>query len=258
MSKFLEAAQEAVTIAEKITLDYYRKRPKVQFKADKSPVTAADRSAERAIVAALRRRFPDHGFFGEEYGRSSGATPEYLWLIDPIDGTKNFVDRIPLWGNLIALWHGDEIILGLSNLPLMQERLWAERGKGAFLNGRRVHVSGKRRLDQSMISFGSPGAFRQRRLERRLLNLLYACRRQRSFGDLWPYHLLACGKLEIVMEAAIKSMDIAPFVCIVREAGGRTSDLSGNPFCLQISSFVATNGHLHASVIEQVRRKKTS
>jgi histidinol-phosphatase len=256
MSKFLQAAQEAIATAEKITLDYYRKRPRVQFKADHSPVTAADRAAERAIVASLRKRFPDHGFFGEEYGRSSSATPEYLWLIDPIDGTKNFVDHIPLWGNLIALWHRGEIILGISNVPLMRERLWAERGKGAFLNGKRVRVSAKRRLSDSMLSFGSLGAFRERRLERRTLQLLHACRRQRSFGDLWPYHLLACGRLEIVIEAAIKPMDVAPFVCIVGEAGGHTTDLAGHPFGLQISSFVGTNGHLHDSVMECLRRKR--
>ena len=149
-------------------------------------------------------------------------------------------------------------MMSLSNIPLMQERLWAERGKGAFLNGKRVHVSAKRKLDESMISFGSLGAFRQRRMEPRMLSLLHACRRQRSFGDLWPYHLLASGRLEIVVEAAIKPMDVAPFVCIVREAGGRTSDLSGKPFDLQISSFVATNGNLHGPVMKYLRRKRTA
>ncbi|MEW6050530.1 MAG: inositol monophosphatase family protein [Candidatus Zixiibacteriota bacterium] len=252
MSKFLDVALKAISVAEKITLSSYHKRPRARLKSDNTPVTAADRTAEREIAAIIREAFPEHGILGEEFGRKGGRSVEFMWLIDPIDGTKNFVGQIPLWGNLLALWHEGEMILGVSNMPMMGERLWAHKGHGAFLNGKRVRVSSTSRLDQSMISYGSLGSFKQIGMEPRIVELIQTCKRQRAFGDLWPYHLLACGKLDIVIEAAIKSVDVAPFVCIIREAGGATCDLQGNPFDFGISSFVATNGRLHQAVMRRM------
>jgi histidinol-phosphatase len=252
MSEYLKVALAAIKDAEKITLSHYGHNPRVQDKADGSPVTIADKKAEKAIVARIRHHFPDHAFFGEEYGRTKKKS-DFLWLIDPIDGTKNFIAQIPLWGNLLALMYQDEIILGISNVPLMRELLWAEKGKGAFLNGRRVQVSRKRRIDQSMLSFSSLTSFDGSKKEARMVKLIHQCKRSRSFGDLWAYHLLASGKLEMVIEGKIKPMDVAPFVRIIKEAGGDTSDLKGQPFDLNISSFLATNGLVHQEVIKYTR-----
>lgn len=254
MSQFLAIAQAAIAEAEKITLRHYGHNPKVQSKADGSPVTIADKSAEKGIIATIRKKFPGHSFYGEEFGRSNERS-EYLWVIDPIDGTKNFVGQIPLWGNLLALMHYDEVILGLSNVPLMGERLWAEKGKGAFLNGRRVRVSAIKSINQSMISYSSLSSFNKIRLGRRILTLISDCKRARSFGDLWAYHLLASGRLEIVAEGQIKPMDIAPFVRIMAESGGETSDLKGRPFDLQIASFLATNGRVHGKALEYLNQR---
>jgi len=247
-SKFLDVALKAVRAAEKVTLGYYRKKPRVSLKADQTPVTAADRSAEKTIIKVIRETFPDHSFFGEESGRSEGNS-DYLWIIDPIDGTKNFIAKIPLWGTLIALMHKGEVIVGVSNLPLLKEMLWAVKGKGAFLNGKKVRVSQKSELSQSMLSFGSLEAFRRNGWEKNILSLIYHTKRHRAFGDLWAYHLLAAGKLEVVIEASIKIMDVAPFDLIIREAGGLTSDIKGRKLHPDINTFVATNGKLHKEAL---------
>lgn len=253
MSRFLQVAMEAVNAMERVTVEYYYKKPKVRTKADKSPVTIADISAEKAAIKVIKKHFPNHAIFGEESGHRKTSS-EFTWIIDPIDGTRNFIAGIPLWGNLIALAHDEHVVLGISNVPLLNERLWAERGSGALLNGNRVTVSDKSSLREAMISFSSVNSFHKTKREPNLLNLLHATARQRAFGDLWPYHLLASGRLEIVIEAQIKPVDVAPFVCIIEEAGGSTSDLLGRPFSLGIRTFAATNGKLHQKVINHFRK----
>lgn len=255
-SDFLTVAMQAVNAAERITVGYYYRAPRVRAKADKSPVTIADISAEKAMIATIRKHYPDHSFFCEESGHTKTSS-EFTWIIDPIDGTRNFVGGIPLWGNLLALMHNDEIILGISNVPLMNERLWAMQGHGAFLNGERVRVSKKKTLREAMISYSSMTSFHKTRREPQLLNLLHATARQRAFGDLWPYHLLASGRLEIVVEGQIKPVDVAPFVCIIHEAGGETSDVLGRSFSLGIRTFIATNGLLHKRAVRYFTRKAT-
>ncbi len=175
---------------------------------------------------------------------------EYTWVIDPIDGTKNYISGIPIWGTLIALFCSDDVIMGVSHVPMFDEMLWAEKGKGAFLNYRPVGVSNISDLKQSKISFGSLGSFKDKNLESAILPLIYKADRQRSIGDLWPYHLLSCGKLDIVAEAAVKIMDIAPFGVIIPEAGGRVSDLFGNKINFDTATFLATNGRLHDQVVD--------
>jgi histidinol-phosphatase len=248
-SQFLKAAMAAVDRAERICLKHYRARPKVEIKPDHTPVTAADRDSESAMIDIIRKEFPDHGFLGEETGDNS-AKKEFVWIIDPIDGTKNFISRIPLWGNLLALMHKGRIILGVSNVPLMSERVWAERGKGAFLNGQYVHVSKTHRLASASMSYAKSIKRPHDRIDSGLFELFDRSGRQRAFGDLWPYHLLASGRLDVVVEIGIKAYDVAPFVCIVSEAGGKTSDIQGNQFDVEIRNFVASNGCLHSSVID--------
>ncbi|MCM2272882.1 MAG: inositol-phosphate phosphatase [candidate division Zixibacteria bacterium] len=247
MSKYLQVAMQAVNAMERVTVGYYYRTPRIRTKADRSPVTIADISAEKAAIRVIKAHFPDHAIYGEEGGHRK-TDSEFTWIIDPIDGTKNFIRQIPLWGNLLALYHQGEVILGISNVPLMNERLWAERGEGAYLNGDPVKVSARSTLSDAMISFTSVTSFRKVKQDENLLRLLYRTSRQRAFGDLWPYHLLASGKLEIVIEAQIKAFDIAPFVCIIEEAGGAISDIHGQPFSLDIRSFIATNGKLQKRV----------
>ncbi len=247
MSPYLEIARKAAREGARAALKYYQAGVKVDLKEDRTPVTIADREAENVMISVIRGAFSDHGFFGEETGRS-GDPGDFTWIIDPIDGTKNFIDGIPVWGNLIALMHRGEIVLGMSYVPLPDEILWAEKGQGAYLNGEPVHVSSHDRVGQCMLSFGSWQPFEQNGWGGGLISLIRDCRRHRAFGDLWPYHLLACGKLDIVIEASIKAVDVAPFVCILAEAGGQVSQIDGSAFDLRVSSFAATNGRVHERV----------
>ena len=251
MTKYLSTAIKAAEVAAEIGMRYYGNKPKVEIKADQSPVTIADREIEYAVIKTVSKVFPNHGFLGEETGLTN-KDADFLWIIDPIDGTKNFIDGIPLWGNLIALMHNGEIIAGVSNIPAMGELLWAEKGKGAFLNDKRVRVSKRNKLDQSSVSYGSLYAFKKAGKYRKVLTLIDSCKRQRCFGDCWPYHLLAAGKIDIVVESAINVYDIAPFDIIIREAGGKVSDLEGKKLSTSINGFLATNGQIHDSALNIV------
>jgi len=246
---FLKVAMAAIEKAEQICLGQYGRKPKVHTKADNSPVTIADRDSEGAMIDIISRQFPDHGFFGEETGDNS-AEKEFVWIIDPIDGTKNFIAQIPLWGNLLALMHGDRVILGISNVPLMHERVWAEQGRGAVLNGKKIHVSTTRRLASASMSYAKKIKKPHDRIDKGLFELFDRTDRQRAFGDLWPYHLLASGRLDIVVEVGIKAYDVAPFVSIISEAGGKTSDIHGNRFDIEIRNVIATNRLLHGSTLQ--------
>jgi histidinol-phosphatase len=249
MSEFLDVAIEAIQKSSELTKSYFQTNLNVEIKKDKSPVTKADRESEIIIKEIINNHFPTHSIYGEEYGFDEKDN-EFTWIIDPIDGTKNYIDGIPLWGTLIALMRKGEIILGLSSMPMIDELLYAEVGEEAYLNGDKVHVSEFETVDQCMLSFGSLGAFQEKQYEQGLMDLIKASRRQRSFGDCYPYHLLASGKLDIVCEAAIKVVDVAPFSLIIKEAGGYASDIKGRPLDMNINSFLATNGKVHNDVLK--------
>lgn len=249
MSEFLDIAIEAANKSSKITKSYFQTNLKVDLKKDNSPVTKADRESELIIKETILKYLPSHSIYGEEYGLDE-KDRDYLWIIDPIDGTKNFIEGIPLWGTLIALMHKNEIILGLSSMPIIDEMLTSEKGQGAYLNGVKVHVSNIKNINGCMLSFGSLGAFREKNYERGIMDLIKSTRRQRSFGDCYPYHLLAAGKIDIVCEAAIKVVDVAPFFSIIKEAGGIASDLKGEPLNMNIDSFMATNGLIHKESLQ--------
>jgi len=249
MTEFIEIAIEAANKSSELTTSYFQTNLNIEIKKDNTPVTKADRESELIIKETILKHLPSHSIFGEEYGLDENDS-EYLWIIDPIDGTKNFIDGIPLWGTLIALMHKNEIILGLSSIPMIGELLTSEAGQGTFLNGVKVNVSEIDKIEECMLSFGSLGAFREKKHEKDIMNLIKSTRRQRSFGDCYPYHLLATGKLDIVCEAAIKVVDVAPFYSIIKEAGGMTSDLKGKPLNMNIDSFLATNRIVHKKVLQ--------
>jgi len=247
-SVFLKTALDAIKVSDEIIMSYYHGDIQVETKADMSPVTIADKEAESAIKNILSTAFPEHGFIGEEFGISDGEH-KYQWVIDPIDGTKNFIRHIPLFGTQLALVKDDEVILGVSSMPAMQEVIYAERGKGAFLNGKKIHVSDVSALSDSMICFGGVSHFEKSNIMSECTELLLSTSRQRGIGDCYMYHLLASGRTDIVIEASINFWDIAAAVCIVEEAGGTVSDMFGKPVTIDTRTFVATNGTLHTDVL---------
>jgi histidinol-phosphatase len=249
MSPQLETAIAAARAAEAIIRRYYEGDVAVQIKADQTPVTAADIESEEAIRLIIRERFPDHGFYGEEGGMEN-ADAEWVWLIDPIDGTKSFVRRYPFFSTQIALMHHGELVLGVSNAPLFGEMAWAERGHGAFLNGERVKVSDISLLEAATLSLGNIKTLAASHGWAGLGRLVQAMNRTRGYGDFYHYHLLAAGKIDVVIESDLNILDIAALTVVVREAGGDVTQLDGGPVGLKTTSLLATNGRLRHAVNE--------
>jgi histidinol-phosphatase len=244
----LDAAEQAAAIARAM----YQHNIEVRIKADKSPVTEADVRCEMAIREILEARFPSYGFYGEETG-SRDANAESLWLVDPIDGTKAFVREYPMFSTQIALMRGGEIVLGVSSAPVYGELSFAERGRGAYLNGKPMAVSQVATLESAALSSGNIKALATGGQWMRYGALVARVNRIRCYGDFLHYHLLAAGKIDAVIESDVNILDIAACVAIVTEAGGRFTDLSGAPITLQSTSVLATNGHLHDSVLAALR-----
>lgn len=247
----LAAALEAAEAAARVIRALYQRNLAVEVKADKSPVTQADVESERVIRAVLAARFPDDGFFGEETG-SDRRDADYLWLVDPIDGTKAFVREYPMFSTQIALLHRGRLVLGVSSAPLYGELAWAERGQGAWLNGQRLRVSSIASLEEAALSAGNLKTLARSPRWSAYGALVAQVGRIRGYGDFLHYHLLAGGKLDAVVESDVNILDIAALVTIVEEAGGRFTDLSGREVGLDTTTVLATNGLLHATVHEAI------
>jgi histidinol-phosphatase len=247
----LQAALEAAEAATQVVCDLYRKNLAVTVKADRSPVTEADVRAEEAIRRVLERRFPGYGFYGEETGRHA-MDAESLWLVDPIDGTKSFVRDTPFFSTQIALWRGGRIVLGVSAAPAYGELAWAERGQGAFLDGRRIGVSAVATLDRAILSTGNLKTLAAGPGWSRFGRLVGEVDRLRGYGDFVHYHLLARGALDAVLESDVNILDIAALSVIVEEAGGRFTGLDGAPLTLDTTTVLATNGLLHEAVLARL------
>jgi histidinol-phosphatase len=244
----LQTALDAAARAGEIARALYQRNIEVRIKADKSPVTEADIRCETAIREILEARFPAYGFFGEETV-SRGMDAENLWLVDPIDGTKAFVREYPMFSTQIALMRCGEIVLGVSSAPVYGELAYAERGCGAYLNGKPLTVSSIATLESAALSAGNLKSLAAGSQWSRYGALVAQVGRIRGYGDFLHYHLLAAGKIDAVIESDVNILDIAACVAIVSEAGGRFTDLRGLPITLQSNSVLATNGSLHSTVL---------
>ncbi len=251
-STAVHAALEASCRAADLVMRYYQHGAAVERKADATPVTIADREAEALICELLGRAFPEYGFLGEESG-TSHADASFVWVVDPIDGTKNFIRRIPLFGILIGLLHDGMCDLGVSNVPGMQELLWGEVGEGACLNGARVNVSDIPLLRESTVSIAGMKQFYGRKQGAALEQLIRTAGRLRAFGDVWPYHLVASGRIEAVVEIGIKVWDIAALAAIIEAAGGRCTDIHGESISVKTTSIIASNGKVHDELLNLFR-----
>ena len=252
MSNELKAALDAARAAAEVIRGFYQQNVKIEVKADKTPVTEADVRSEEAIRELLSKRFPSYGFYGEETGKSD-MNAESVWLVDPIDGTKSFVRECPFFSTQIALMRGGRFVLGVSMAPAYDELAWAERGKGAFLNGKRVSVSKVNTLEAAIVSTGNIKTLAASPAWPRFGGLLGRISRIRGYGDFVHYHLLARGALDVVMESDVNILDIAALTVIVEEAGGRFTDLGGRAVNLDTTTVLATNGALHETILENVR-----
>lgn len=247
----LELAQELADVADAIALERFRALDlKVESKPDRSPVTDADRSVEQALKAILAAKAPNDALIGEEYGNSEAKQgSNRTWIIDPIDGTANYLRGVPVWASLIALAIDGKPVVSVVSAPAMGRRWWAAPEIGAFtreIDGsvRKLSVSGINELEDASLSYNNLQLWDQAGKAQQLIALSRKIWRTRAYGDFWSYMLLAEGALEIVTEHDLKIYDIAALVPIVEQAGGEFSALEG-PLTANSSSVLATNGKLH-------------
>lgn len=250
-SQRLDVALAAASAAAQLIRTGYQGAAGARTKPDGSPVTDTDIAAEQAIRAIVTTRFPDDGFFGEE-SVAERMDAEHLWLVDPIDGTKSFVRRYPMFSTQIAAMHHGRLQLGVSSAPVYGETAWAERGHGAFLDGAPLAVSRIATLEQATLSTGNLRSLARGPRWEAFGRIVVRLDRIRGFGDFLHYHLLAAGKIEAVVESDVQILDIAALTVIVEEAGGRVTDLDGAPIGLGSQSILATNGALHDTILNEL------
>ena len=251
-SPYLATALEAARAAADVVRRYYRSNLAVTIKADKSPVTEADVETEKTIRGIIAARFPDHGFYGEETG-SSALDAEYLWLVDPIDGTKAFVREYPMFSTQIALMHRGRLVVGVSSAPEYGELAYGEAGVGAWLGDAPIRVSEVGAIESAALSTGNLKTLATGARWPAFGRLVGRLNRIRGYGDFLHYHLLASGRIDAVVESDVNILDIAACAVIVEAAGGRFTDLDGQPLTLASTSVLATNGRLHEPVLEAIR-----
>ncbi len=240
-------AHHLADLAAAVTMDAFGGRQLVDLKSDASVVTATDRRAEGVIRAAIRHQYPDDGVLGEEEGLSSGTSGR-TWVIDPIDGTRNFAEGLPMWTTLIALKVGTQVQLGVADAPALQERSWASRGQGAYLNDQRIHVSAVDSLADAFVLHASVEEFVADGNLEGLVRLTTSARGSRGVADAWGHLLVARGSADVMVEASsCYEWDWAATSIILAEAGGAVSEVSGSelaPGC----RLMASNGRLDVQV----------
>ena len=247
----LELALALADAADAITLQHFQSRTlAVRTKKDLTPVSEADEAVERMIREHLARERPEDGIVGEEFGATGSSRRR--WIIDPIDGTKNYVRGIAVYATLIGLADGERAIAGVVSAPAMNRRWWAARGEGAFCNGSAIQVSQILRVNDAHLGYDSITDFDEHGGTSGFLQLARSCTRTRAFGDFWIHMLVAEGAIDIAIEPKVAAWDMAAVQVIVEEAGGRFSGIDGAA-TFDAGSGVSTNGALHEQVLEFFR-----
>lgn len=249
MSPRLAFALETAHQAGRQTLSLFQTGAEVLIKDDATPVTQADREAEKLIRAAIQAKYPGETVLGEEQGLQ-GASDD-RWVIDPIDGTKSFICGVPLYATLLSYEQAGEPVLGVCYFPALDEMVYAERGQGARWNGRAARVSGQSSLKGSRISSGSLASMKRYRRLDGLLSLSEDAILVRTWGDAYGHALVATGRIDMMLDPTVSRWDISAMSVIVREAGGRFTDFKGNdPLTTEA---ISSNGLLHAAAVEAFR-----
>jgi histidinol-phosphatase len=242
----LDAMVAAARAGGAVALGHFRRGVDVTLKADRSPVSVADREGEQAIAAVLERACPGHGFLGEEFGAQ--GTGARRFIVDPIDGTRNFVRGIDYWAVLVALEEDGVVTAGVIHQPVSGEVYTARRGGGAWLDGTPIRVSSVATLADATAAHGTLRVLRRRGRWDGFERLVDATGRQRGFGDFLCYAWLAAGRVDVALGLNLKIWDVAAPKVIVQEAGGRMTDLDGTD-SLTSGSALATNGRLHEAAL---------
>jgi histidinol-phosphatase len=244
----LEFAHHLADLADAISMQHFRRTDiSVRIKEDNTPVTEADEAIEQLLRDEIKAAFPDHGILGEEQDEtvsSSGAK----WIIDPIDGTKNYSWGIPIWATLIAFERDGIVRCGIASAPGLGERFAAARGEGATRNGVAIHVSDVDDVREARVGFTSFHAFERTPYADAFAKLIGRSSFDRGIGDFYGHMLVAAGSLDVMVEPSLRPWDLGPLLVIVEEAGGRLTDFDGAA-TIYGGCGLTTNGRLHASVL---------
>jgi histidinol-phosphatase len=245
----LEFALDVARLGGRIALEHYRRDPQRRRKSDGTWVTEGDWAAEAQIRLRIARTWPDHNILGEEEGltaagggRPSNGAP--TWVVDPIDGTHNYMAGIPVWATLVGLQEEGETVVGVCHAPALDETYFAARGTGAHLNDRVIQVDPLDRLEDATVCLSGAEAFYGSNLEVFLKSLVTRAYRSRGFADFWGHMLVARGAAHVMVEPDLNLWDVAPLLPIVEEAGGRITHLDGSPWRSK-GTCLTTNGALH-------------
>lgn len=247
----LAFAEHLADRADAISMRHFRNRETgVRTKVDGTPVTEADEAIEQLLRAEIASVYPDHGVFGEEGGVTGEDAPS-RWILDPIDGTKNYSWGIPVWATLIALEDNGEIVCGVASAPALGERWTAARGHGALRNGEPIHVSPVTGLAEARLGFTSAAPHGRPAFDEGFRVLLDSVAHDRGLGDFYGHVLVASGSLDVMIEPSLAPWDMGPLIVIVEEAGGRLTDFSGRRG-IYGRSCLTTNGLLHEEILRIV------
>lgn len=255
----LEVALETAAEGGALAMKHFGRDLDPQRKSDGSWVTEADKAVETLVRERLASAFPDHNILGEEEGlkRADGGEPMSgapTWVVDPIDGTNNFLNHVPIWGTLIALRVEDQSVVGVCHAPALGETYDGAIGAGARCNGAPIRADDKGRLEDSTVAFASVQRFGERGLGDLFKALIARSWRSRGFGDFWGHMLVARGAVQVMIEPELSIWDVAALEPIVAEAGGRQTTLSGTRF-FDGASCLTTNGSLHNEVLRLVKEQ---
>lgn len=240
--------------ADAIALSHFRSsRLRVDDKSDGSPVSEADRAIEALARDLVASRAPELGVFGEEEGESASRNGVRL-IIDPIDGTRNFVRGVPIFGSLLAIEEAGVVVAGVVSAPALSQRWHAARGMGAFSGARRLRVSTIAELSRAHVFHGDIGGRSEGHVPASLPGLFHAVERTRGFGDFYQHMLVAEGAGEVALDFKMQPWDIAAVKIVVEEAGGKATTIAGDD-TIYGGSLVSTNGHVHAMVVQYLARR---
>jgi myo-inositol-1(or 4)-monophosphatase len=251
LQSFIDVAIATAHEAGLVVSEFARRRIGFELKGAYDLVTEADRTSEKLIVERLRSHFPTHSILAEE-GFGSELNSEYRWYVDPLDGTTNFAHGFPVYNVTMALEHNGEMIAGVIYDPTRDEMFSAERGAGAFLNGQRIHVTQTARLEDALTATGFPSRKRHQDVNvhffYQLAMLSHGVRRAGAAAIDLAY--VACGRVDLFWEFSLNPWDMAAGSLLVREAGGKVTDMRGGPFHLRGADILADNGTVHAETVE--------
>ena len=250
LEELLDFALSLARGAGEITLKYFKQSLKPERKGDGSPVTIADREAERFIRGQIEEKFPQDAILGEEEAARVGRSGRQ-WIIDPIDGTYSFVRGVPLYGVLVGLEIGEEVVLGVVNLPALGEIVYAARGMGCFWNDVRARVSQTEKLEDALLLSTDFGICERYGFGRAAESLGRRAGARRTWGDCYGHVLVATGRAEIMLDPVMNVWDCAPLLPILEEAGGTFTDWKGHK-TIRGGNAISTNGVLFEEVLKAV------